>query len=156
MSLPIYVDAYSGYKANEHPMRFQVDEDLYEIAAVESKRQEPDVEYFTVRTTDDKRFVLRYDPHEDEWTLESDFDGPELLSRPSIEVVTVGAAQIREAESKIEGCEHCHPDDSELPLDWILQKVTGKSGMVDFLMTDTARCPSCRREVSEKTLVEPV
>ena len=101
MSLPIYVDAYSGYKANECPIRFQVDEDLYEIAAVEPKRQEPDVEYFTVRTTDDKRYVLRYSPQNNEWTLQSDFDGPELFARPGIEVVTVDAAQVREAESRI-------------------------------------------------------
>ena len=65
----------------------------------------------TTNATCDKRYVLRYDPHEDEWTLQSDFDGPELFARPGIEVVTVGAAQIREAESRIEGCAHCHPDE---------------------------------------------
>ena len=33
MSIPIHVDAYSGYKANERPLSFTVDEDFYEIAA---------------------------------------------------------------------------------------------------------------------------
>ncbi len=55
---------------------------------------------------------------------------------------------------KIEGREHCHPDDAELPLDWILQQVTGRSGLVDFMMVETARCPNCKRGISEKTLVE--
>ncbi len=47
------------------------DEDIHEIAAIEVTRQHPDVEFFQVRTTDDKRYVLRYDPHGDEWTLQS-------------------------------------------------------------------------------------
>ena len=62
------------------------------------------------------------------------------------------AAEIREAESKIEGCQHCHPDDAELPLDWILQEVTGRRGMVDFMMLEEAHCP--RHVVTERTLVE--
>jgi len=37
MSLPIHVTAYSGYKANERPRDFTVDEDLYEIAEVEDR-----------------------------------------------------------------------------------------------------------------------
>ncbi len=119
-----------------------------------SNGQHPDVEFFQVRTTDDKRYVLRYSAHEDEWTLQSDFDGPELFARPGIEVVTVGAAQIREAASRIDGCEHCRPDEAEIPFDWILGEVTGRSGMVDFLMTGPAKCPKCFREVTEKTLVE--
>jgi hypothetical protein len=34
MSHPVYVDAYSGYKANERPRQFQLDEEIYEIANV--------------------------------------------------------------------------------------------------------------------------
>src|SRR5262249_10081733 len=34
MGLRIYVDAYSGYKANERPRYFTVDEDVYAIAEV--------------------------------------------------------------------------------------------------------------------------
>jgi hypothetical protein len=30
MSLPIHVDAYSGYKANERPREFVLDEEIYE------------------------------------------------------------------------------------------------------------------------------
>ncbi len=113
------------------------------------------MELFQVRTPEGKRYLLRYDQQQDEWTLQSDFDGPELFARPGIEVVTVQAAQIREAETRIEGCEYCHPNDSELPLDWILEKVTGRSGMVDFMMLETAKCPNCKQTLAEKTLIEP-
>ena len=30
MLLPIYVDSYSGYKANERPTRFQLDDETYD------------------------------------------------------------------------------------------------------------------------------
>ncbi len=152
MPLPIIVTCH---KVNERPQRFLVDEDWFDIAAVEVRILEPDAEYFRVRTTEGKRYLLRYDRHNDEWTLQSDFDGPELLARPGIEVITVKAAQIREAESQIVCCEHCHPGDSEIPFDWILGEVTGRSGMVDFLILETAHCPNCRHLVTEKTLVEP-
>ena len=82
MSLPIHVTAYSGYKANERPRDFNVDEDLYEIAEVEDRWYEPDAMYFRVRTTEVKRFILRYTESEDEWTLQSGFDGDELLAQP--------------------------------------------------------------------------
>jgi hypothetical protein len=29
MSVPIYVEAYSGYKANERPRQFTLDEEIY-------------------------------------------------------------------------------------------------------------------------------
>ncbi len=32
MSLPIHVYAYSGYKANERPWQFVLDEEIYKIA----------------------------------------------------------------------------------------------------------------------------
>ena len=96
-----------------------------------------------MRTTDGKHFLLRYSSQEDAWTLRSGLDGDALLARPSIEVVTVGAAQVREAASRIDGCEHCRPDEAEIPFDWILGEVTGRGGMVDFLMAEPAKCPKC-------------
>jgi hypothetical protein len=78
-----------------------------------------------------------------------------LLMRPNISVVTVDAALIRQAEKMIVACEHCHPGDAEIPFDWILDKVTGLSGAnTDYVMSEPARCPTCKREVTEKTLVD--
>jgi hypothetical protein len=87
MSLPICVDAWSGYKANERPRQFVLDEEVYEIAAVLAQWYERAATYFKVRTTDDKTYILRYDHEADEWTLQSGFDGDELMSRPGIELV---------------------------------------------------------------------
>jgi hypothetical protein len=37
MSVPIYVDPNSGYKANERPRQFSLDEAKFEIEAVEEQ-----------------------------------------------------------------------------------------------------------------------
>ena len=69
MSRNIHVDAYSGYRANERPRRFTLNDKTYEIATVEDRWYEPDAEYFKVLTTEGKTYVLRYDQQRDEWTL---------------------------------------------------------------------------------------
>jgi len=155
MSLPIRVDAYSGYKANERPRYFIVDEDLYEIAAVLDQWYEPSATYFKVQSTEGKTYLLRYDEDTDEWTLQSGFDGDELLARPNIELVTVDAIVAKKAELQIESCEHCHPGDAEIPFDWMLAEVTGKRGAYEFILSEPARCPNCKHFHTEKTPIEP-
>jgi hypothetical protein len=155
MSLPIYVEAYSGYKANERPRQFTLDEEIYEIAAVLDQWYEPTARYFKVQTVERKTYLLRYDEETDEWTLQSGFDGEELLARPSIKLITIDVDVIRRAEQQIGSCEHCHPDDAEIPFDWLLAEVTGRRGAVEFVLTEPARCPNCKHEITEKTLVEP-
>ena len=68
MSLPIHVDAYSGYKANERPRQFTRDEVVYEIDAVLDQWYDPSATYFKVQSTERKTYLLRYDQREDEWT----------------------------------------------------------------------------------------
>jgi hypothetical protein len=63
---------------------------------------------------------------------------------------------LREAERLIESCEHCDPDNADIPFDWILDRVTGSDPSVtDYILEAPAKYPNCRCEVSEKTLVEP-
>ena len=88
MSLRIYVDTYSGYRANERPRQFCLDEDVFEIVDIEDRWYDPNAEYFKVRTSHGKRYILRYADREDQWTLQSGFDGAELLARPGIELIT--------------------------------------------------------------------
>jgi len=71
MSLPIYVEAYSGYKANERPRQFTRAEVVYEIDAVLDQWYEPSATYFKVQSTERKTYLLRCDQREDEWTLQS-------------------------------------------------------------------------------------
>jgi hypothetical protein len=59
MSLRIYVDAYSGYKANERPSQFVLDEEVYEIAAVLDQWYEPSATHFKVQSTEGKTASVR-------------------------------------------------------------------------------------------------
>jgi hypothetical protein len=54
MSVPIHVDAYSGYKVNERPRQFTLDEEIYEINAVLDQWYEPSATYFKVQSTEVK------------------------------------------------------------------------------------------------------
>jgi hypothetical protein len=69
MTLSIYVDAYSGYKANERPIRFHLDDKTYDIALIEDRWQDPNAEYFKVWTTDGNRYLLRHDERADECAI---------------------------------------------------------------------------------------
>jgi hypothetical protein len=72
------------------------------------------------------------------------------------QVVLIDAETLRKAEKLIESCEHCNPDGTEIPFDNIPDRVTGSDPSVtDYILESPARCPNCRREILEKTLVEP-
>ena len=128
---------------------------MFPIASIEDRWYDPNGEYFKVRTVEGKRYILRYAEGENQWTLQSGFDGAELLARPGIELVTVEPAAVRQAELKIAGCERYRSDESEIPFDCILADVLGKHGPFEFVMSEAGRCPNCNTELSEKTLVEP-
>jgi hypothetical protein len=69
-------------------------------------------------------------------------------------VVLVESATLRQAERLIESCEACNEEGSEIPFDWILDRLTGSDSTVtDYILE--AKCPNCRREILEKTLTEP-
>jgi hypothetical protein len=147
MSLPINVRAYSRYKANERPASFCVDEGLIDIAAVEDRWYDPGAEYFRVRSTEGKRYILRC-AHDGKWTLQSGFDGVELLARRSIKIVTVDPSVIRQAELRIAGCERCRGDEADHLFDSIIADVLGKDGAFEFILSQPAHCPNCRAKVS--------
>jgi len=70
-------------------------------------------------------------------------------------VVLVDPATLRKAERLTESCEHCNVEGAEIPFDWILDRLTGCEGSVtDYILESSAKCPNCRREILEKTLVE--
>src|SRR5215510_7720157 len=70
-------------------------------------------------------------------------------------LVAVDSVIAKKAEQQIESCEHCHPADAETRFDWLLAEVTGNRGPYEFVLSEPARCPNCRHEITEKTLVEP-
>jgi hypothetical protein len=107
------------------------------------------------RTPEGKRYILRSDRETGQWTLQSGFDGAELLARPGIEFVTVEPATIHTAESKIAGCERCRNDESDIPFSFVIADVLEKHGAFEFILSEPGHCPNCRAELTEKTLVEP-
>jgi hypothetical protein len=66
-------------------------------------------------------------------------------------VILIDASTLREAERLIASCEHCHPDDADVPFDWILDRVNGSDPKVtDCILEEPAKCPNCRRPALEK------
>jgi Domain of unknown function (DUF6504) len=74
--LPIQVECYAGAEADETPRRFQWEERVIEVAEVldrwhqvESKAEWPRADYFKVRGTDEREYLLKHDRESDEWYL---------------------------------------------------------------------------------------
>jgi hypothetical protein len=135
-SLRIYVDAYSGYRANERPRQFCLDDDVFEIAEVEDRWYDLNAEYFDFRTTEGKRYILRHDERANQWNLQGGFDGAELPALPGSEIVTVDPSLSRLAESKIPKCERRRAGEPDHPFGAILADVQGKQGMHNLQSID--------------------
>ena len=77
---------------------------------------------------------------------------------PPIESVTVrlvGENLRAAAQRMISGCELCC-DCPEITFDCILDELTGFDPKVtEYILCRAARCPRCRREVNERTIVLP-
>jgi hypothetical protein len=71
-------------------------------------------------------------------------------------VVLVDATTLRKAKALIESCQHCNPEGAGIPFDNILDRVTRSDPSVtDYVLEHPAKCPNCRREILEKSLIEP-
>jgi hypothetical protein len=71
-------------------------------------------------------------------------------------VVLVESSTLRQSERLIESCEHCNEEGAQIPFDNILDRVTGSDPSVtDYILEEPAKCPNCRREIRETTLIEP-
>ena len=68
-SLRVRVETYSGYKADERPVRVHLNERALDIAAVEDRWYSPGATYFRVLTVDGDRYILRHDDAQDLWSL---------------------------------------------------------------------------------------
>jgi len=75
MTLPfaVRVECYSGYKADERPLRFAMGARCYEVSQVLDQWYGADATYFRVRADDGNLYVLRHSStgQQDLWTLES-------------------------------------------------------------------------------------
>ena len=71
----LHVECYSGYKADERPIRIQLGEQMVEVAEVEDRWYSPGATYFRVLLANGERYVLRREDAQQVWSLEA-FRGP--------------------------------------------------------------------------------
>ncbi len=73
MNVEVRVECYSGYKADERPLRFHLRGREFQIEEILDRWYSPDSTWFRVRADDGHVYVLRHDgdPLADRWTLES-------------------------------------------------------------------------------------
>jgi hypothetical protein len=65
----VRVETYSGYKADERPLRIVFAAQTLEIAEVEDRWYSPGATYFRVLAENGDRYVLRRDDAQDVWSL---------------------------------------------------------------------------------------
>ncbi len=69
-------------------------------------------------------------------------------------LVAISKATALDTQRQVLGCETC-TDDAEIPLNWILDRVTGRSGAnSDYVLSEPLKCPRCIAAIREETLVE--
>jgi hypothetical protein len=71
MRVTVRVECYSGYKADQRPVRFHIRETEYTVEEVLDQWYGPEATYFRVRAGDGNVYILRHDTPEDAWTLEA-------------------------------------------------------------------------------------
>jgi hypothetical protein len=69
--MQIEVATYSGYQADERPLRFVLNGRAYEVTEVEDRWYSPNATYFRVLAEDGNRYVLGHEEARDVWTLEA-------------------------------------------------------------------------------------
>lgn len=69
--MTLRVECYSGYKADERPVRFQLGERWLAVVDVVDRWYDPRATYFRVRAEDGAIYILKHDEADDLWTLES-------------------------------------------------------------------------------------
>ena len=64
------VQCYSGYRADESPLRFSLQGREFEVQELDGRWYSPDATYFRVRASDGNFYVLRHDEGQDIWSLD--------------------------------------------------------------------------------------
>ena len=65
----VEVECYSGYRADQRPVRFSLGGRALQVLDVEDQWYSPSARYFRVRAGDGDRYILRYDEDRDSWSL---------------------------------------------------------------------------------------
>ena len=79
----IYVECYAGYRAEETPRRFFIDERVIDIIEVLERGLTPEYREFKVRGDDGVVYLLRQDLLRENWALISYEPGGDVASQSS-------------------------------------------------------------------------
>jgi hypothetical protein len=69
--MDVRVECYAGRKADERPVRFELDGHAYQVGQILDQWYGPDDTFFKVRADDGNLYILRHRAAAEEWTLES-------------------------------------------------------------------------------------
>jgi len=67
--MKIKVECYSGYKANERPLRFFIGDRVLEVRELLDRWVGEDADFFKVAVDDGNNYILKYDRQKDCWEL---------------------------------------------------------------------------------------
>ena len=67
----IEVESYSGFRADERPLRFVMSGCAYEVIEVEDRWYSPHATFFRVVASDANRYMICHDEELDLWSLEA-------------------------------------------------------------------------------------
>jgi len=67
----VKVETYSGYRADERPVRVTIDGRAHDVAEVEDRWYSPGVTFFRVRLANGERYVLRRTDAQEVWLIEA-------------------------------------------------------------------------------------
>ncbi len=65
----IYVECYSGYRANERPVRFSWKDKTYNVINIIDRWYGIEHDYFKVLADDGRVYLIRWNRYEDFWSL---------------------------------------------------------------------------------------
>lgn len=65
----VEVECYSGYRADQRPVRFSLGGRTLQILDIEDQWYSPSALYFRVRAGDGDVYILRHDEERDAWEL---------------------------------------------------------------------------------------
>jgi hypothetical protein len=65
----IRVESYSGYKANERPIRFYIGDKVLEVKELVDRWFGEEADFFKLVADDGNNYILKYDRDEDSWEL---------------------------------------------------------------------------------------
>ena len=67
--ISIRVECYAGYRGEESPLRFFLNQRQVDIVTIIDRWLAPDHRYFKVKATDGATYIIRHDVSADHWEL---------------------------------------------------------------------------------------